>query len=92
KNLVNIQNENGNELLFSTNHPICGFVTSQNSIIVFSTNDALISEIGIYKENSVYETIIIGNFGFRTNNILTGVIDYNIKGEMIVGWTDRVNP
>jgi len=92
KNLINIQNENGNELLFSVTNPICGVVTSQDTLVVFSTDNNLISEIGKYKEGVGYETIIIGNFGFKTDYILSGVIDYNIKGEMIVGWTDRVNP
>lgn len=92
RNMVNITNARGNELLFSTTHPICGIITSQDALVIFSTDDADISEIGIYREGGTYETIIIGNFGFRVVSPITGIIDYNVNSELIVAWTDAINP
>ncbi len=91
KNKTSLTNVNGNELLFSVDYPICGIISSQDTLIIFSTNET-ISEIGMYKENGNYETIVIGNFGFSINNPITGIIDYNINGELIVAWTDGNTP
>ena len=91
RNFATIENENGNELLFSVTYNICGIITSQDRLIVFSTDNDIISEIGVFKEGFGYTTTIIGDFKFRTDYILTGVIDYNVNGELIVCWTDRVN-
>jgi hypothetical protein len=92
KNFKYIVNENGTRLLHTFTNTICGIISTPEWDIVFCTDDNELSEI--YKYNNVNEPIIIchGNFGFRSTNSITGVYTYNSTGDLIIVWTDNINP
>lgn len=91
KSFTFLVNENGYSKLHTFDHQICGVIPTPLWDIVFTTNNTTICRI--YKVNNTTKTLLLqGKFNFKTANSITGVYDYNNNGNLIISWTDGINP
>ena len=97
-----ISNEGGNQSVgsFNIGSVIIGIIeVSDDRVVIFYINTAGNSEIGIW-ENGIFTILYapVSSFGdkvdlkFNRNYPIEGTFNINPKGELLVYWTDDLNP
>ena len=89
-----IGNEPSNNFCAKAPFDVIGIIRKNpNEWVIFSTNDVL-SEIGIFKEDSCTYTTVIKDkcLSFKRSNLITGYIQYNFDCSWSVYWADGLNP
>ena len=91
KNFTFLVAESGNVLKHTFVYPVCGIIPTSTCDIVFCTNSNGTDEI--YTITDTTQTrIMSGNLGFNSNNTITGCFTFNSHNQLIIAWTDNINP
>lgn len=92
KNFTFLVAESGNVLKHTFVHPVCGIIPTSICDIVFCTNSNGTDEIYTITDTTTKKRIMSGNLGFNSNNTITGCFTFNSHNQLIIAWTDNINP